>query len=648
MVGISDDRWLVFLIAFLALLVPTLLMGFSLPLLSKNVAREIDTASEKVSGLFAINTLGAAAGAFVAGFVLISTVGYEITIYLAAILNVAVGASALVVSWMSPDDIALVKTRQTQGGENVSIVAEWCALMFFSGFLAISLEIIWFRIVSIALFSTAYTFAIVLGLLLLGDAIGIFIGSAFAGHLKAPRSFFCMLQGSIILVAIITLWILAPLTSELVRSTWTSASHAIVILFAVGSIIVPPAILLGLSFPITQKAVQNDATLIGRRVGVVQFANILGNTAGSVITGFVLLQYIGTTGSIRLLLGMGLVFTCVALIESQGTGGRWRSAWLAVPVALLLLIVSFPTNLRFYASVNLANATKAILAEDRTGISLLATESPTKAKLYFGGQVQSRVPFQPGHLILGLLGPLMHPHPQSALVVGLGTGGTAYAAGSWRTIKRVKVVEIDGTRYSVMREFAGLGGHTGVERYFLDKRYELTVGDARHVVFTDPERYDIIEADAIFPYVSNSGFLYSVEYFKQLRSRLNPGGLCVQWEPTPRIRDTFAAAFPYALNVVIANLHVMVGSERPIDFNIDDMVGRLLDSDTRTYLADALWDADAVAQLFREGQVIVSRHPDDARAADVNTDLFPKDEFQSTLGWFRVKSALKSLLGLVK
>ena len=169
-------------------------------------------------------------------------------------------------------------------------------------------------------------------------------------------------------------------------------------------------------------------------------------------------------------------------------------------------------------------------------------------------------------MVLGLLGPLVHPYPQSALIVGLGTGGTAYAAGSWRTIKRVKVVEILATQYAVMREFAALGGHTGVEKYFLDKRYELAVGDARHVLFTDPERFDLIEADAIYPHVSNSGFLYSVEYFRQLRSRLNPGGLCVQWGPTPESETRFAEAFPYVLDVVIDGLDVMVGSERPIKF----------------------------------------------------------------------------------
>jgi spermidine synthase len=508
--------------------------------------------------------------------------------------------------------------------------------VFLSGFFAISLEIIWLRVISIALLSTAYTFAIVLGMLLLGDAIGILIGSVIVVHIKAPRSFFCMLQGAIMLVAITTLWVLAPLTSELVRSAVISTSRAIVILLAVGSIIVPPAILVGLSFPITQKAVQNDAALIGRRVGLVQFANILGNTAGSVLTGLVLLQYIGTTGSIRLLLVAGFAFTCVALIESKGTGGRWRSAWLAVPVTLLALLMSFPSNRRFYAAIHLVDAAKAILAEDRTGISLLATDSPTKAQLYISGEPESYVRFASIHMVLGLLGPLIHSNPQSALVVGLGTGGTAYAGGAWHTIKRVKVVEILATHYTVMREFAALGGHTGVEKVFVDKRYELTVGDARHVLFTDPERYDLIEADTQLPNVSNSGFLYSVEYFRQLRSRLNPGGLCVEWGPTPRIRDSFAAVFPYVLDLVTSSSHkrleelshVMVGSERPIDFNLDNVIGRLLEPDTRAYLSDAQWNADAVVQLFREQQVIARRHPSDAKAADVNTDLFPKDEFK--------------------
>jgi hypothetical protein len=105
-------------------------------------------------------------------------------------------------------------------------------------------------------------------------------------------------------------------------------------------------------------------------------------------------------------------------------------------LGLGLGLVSFPTNRRFFAAIHLVDPTTVILAEDCNGISLLAHESPTKAQLYIGGQAMSFVPFAPIHMLLGLLGPLIHPNPQSALVVGLGTGGTAYAAGSWHTTKR--------------------------------------------------------------------------------------------------------------------------------------------------------------------------------------------------------------------
>src|SRR5262245_61047210 len=154
----------------------------------------------------------------------------------------------------------------------------------------------------------------------------------------------------------------------------------------------------------------------------------------------------------------------------------------------------------------------------------------------------------------------MHPNPKSALIVGLGAGGTAYAAGVNPAVEHIRVAEIVAPVYSVMQEFVARGGKMETGYVFKNPRYQLLVGDARHLLFTSPDKFDLIEEDPISPHDSFSGLLYSVEYFRQVLAHLNPGGLCVQWVPMPRIRNSFLAAFPYVVRVGAR----MIGSNQPI------------------------------------------------------------------------------------
>jgi hypothetical protein len=309
----------VVLIAFLGLLIPTLLMGLSLPLLAKGVVNRIDTASERIGWLYGVNTFGAAAGAFVTGFLLIGTVGYEVTIYIAAVLNLLVGTGGLLLALRGPNNPAdrVFPAARPVSGRIPVVVWQWCFLVFVSGYIAISLEIIWFRVVDILLYSTAYSFALVLGCFLFGDAVGIFIGTLAVKRMASPRRVFFWLQGAMTLYAIAALWVIVavlqlPEIPKIVRPVmehlfFNGFDHAdgapptllsIALPLGLGLFaVVPSAILLGMSFPITQKAIQNDPAAVGQRVGLVQLANILSNATGSFVTGLVTLHFLGTTGS---------------------------------------------------------------------------------------------------------------------------------------------------------------------------------------------------------------------------------------------------------------------------------------------------------------------------------------------------------------
>jgi spermidine synthase len=645
MATIADSRVIVFLAAFMGLLVPTVLMGLSLPLLAKGVVRRIETASERIGWLYGVNTLGAAVGAFATGFFIIGTVGYEATIYLAAIINLSVGVGALLVGRQFPSAhpaSAQGATATSRSTESAAALWFWCLLVFTSGFIIVSLEIIWFRSISIMLKNTAYSFALVLGWFLLGDALGMVAGTRLIERISKPRRVFLWLQGGAVLYAVTALWLMAFVLS------WPAASGSVremiaiffdaywddepltfgavaTVLALVAVVVLPSAFLVGVSVPVTQKAVQDDLAAVGRKVAQIQVANIFGNAAGSFVTGLVFLQVLGTVGSLRLLTALGILFAGAAVVEGSRSGFRGRGGYghAALAVGLLLVLFGFPGGVEFWSRMLPAKPDeRVILSEDRTGVVALKYPSPVEAILYLGGKAQSRVPFGPSHMLLGMLGPLVHPNPKSALIVGLGSGGTAYAAGANPAIEHLRVIEILAPMYDVMRDFGSLGGKTGVNGPLQDPRYQREVGDARHSLFVDPERYDFVEADPLSPHDSYSGLLYSVEYFRQIRERLNPGGFCVQWVPMPRIRNSFLAVFPYVVQVG----EWMIGSSEPVHFDAEEVLRRLKEPAIRAYVEAAGESTEEIAKLLRSKPVKLWT-PAERRSTDVNTDLFPKTEF---------------------
>lgn len=622
---LSGDRMLVFVMAFLGLLAPTLLMGLSLPLLAKATTRNVEAAPTSIAWLYVANTLGAGVGAFVSGFVLIGTFGYVPTILFAAAISAMVGVGAMTIG------VSSVQSRPFQERQShrlfqardSALLWQWSALVFASGFVVIALELVWFRVIAFTLANTAYSFSLVLGAFLIADAGGVAIGIAVIDRFRSPRRAFLLVQAVLAVLAVLSLFLLMlAFESGMFPSARAHISHfyradplstaSLVTVFAIPFLVIAPAALLaGLSVPIAQKAVQNDLAEVGRRTAVIQGANILGNVAGGLLTGLVLFELIGVTGTIRLIACVGAIFAAAGFTS----GGARKTFWLTLACALGIA-VAFPGNARFLPSL-LEVKGPVIAADDRTGVAVLNYTSPTNGFLFVTGKWQSRVPFAPGHVAIGLLGPILHPHPKSVLVIGYGTGGTAFGAGVMPGIERVHVVEINAAIYRVMRDFVSGGGGAATNVPFDDRRYELSVGDARHALSIDPRRYDVIQQDPLEPHDSYSGLLYSVEYFRQLRDRLNPDGLCVQHVPRPRIEAAFLAVFPYVVEVGGR----MVGSNQPID------VARLQsfkDSPPLSELAAVGISGADLLDQFKPGRVWT---PSDARPTDFDSDLFPKDEF---------------------
>ena len=624
---IASSRAVVFAVVFAGLLWPTFLMGCSLPFLSKAAVRQIEGSAQLIGRLYGVNTLGAATGAFIGGWFLIGTFGFDVTIQIGAALNLVVAAGGL---WLARRlDMGRETTpapRQRSATANDGIVWRWSLLVFISGFLIVALQIVWFRLVGMLLQSNGYSFSLVLSVFLLGDAAGLLLGARVIDRIADPRRFFFLMQGTATALALAGAWfVYLAIGAGLLPSTFSDhdivtgrAGDTALIVLLVAIVVLPASFIMGFSFPVVQKAVQQDIDRLGSRVGYVQLANIVGNSAGSLVAGLLLLDLLGTPGTLKLLVAIGLAFALTQIAGRRGP--RW--AWLPAGV-LAAGLVLFPGGEDFWRRLHGVTTERTIVAEDKTGLSLLKFSEGRAARLYIQGHSQSELPFSTVHSFLGVIGPLTHDAPRRILVIGSGTGGTPYAAGAHPNTERVKVIEIVEPVIATLRRYTEQGGTAGVDGLLKSKKFDVVIADGRHALALDTTKYDVIEADAILPKTGLSGLLNSQEFFQQVRGKLAPGGIYVQWAPTDRSIQTFRSVFPYVTMVHPA----LLGSDRPIPYSREKILALLARPEVDAHFAAAgidrvelrQWFADKKMEPLNGGILVPTRSP--------NTDFFPRDEY---------------------
>ena len=506
-------------------------------------------------------------------------------------------------------------------------------MVFISGFSAISLEIIWFRVLDIALQSNAYTYGHLLAFVLISNACGSMLGAKAVPYIRHPKRIFCAIQGSVAAYSALAIWAVGlywqahpSLREDLGYINLDRLNSEVVFKYLVvpSVITIVPNLLLGFYFPLVQKAVQIDREHISQRVGSIVLANILGNTAGSLITGLWLLDKLGTSGSLKLLLIIGLGFVCS--IGSNLIKAKFISALLLI---LLVTLIFFPDNQRLWAALHgIKTEAKFIVAEDSTGVAAVA-ETGNSAFLLASGQVQANFPYLHLHSLLGTIPALLHPHPTNIMIIGLGSGGTPHTIGANPLTKKIEIVELLGSELEVLREYAKTPLGNPLRVIFEDPRYQIVVGDGRRELFLADRQFDIIEADAIQPWRSRAGMLYSQEFFQEVKSHLAPGGFFVEWDVGLGIEDTFRNVFPYVSKVVLSrNLSILIGSkDRAIEFARQSLLTKLEKPQVLKFLATAQTNVPRLRRDILRAKVTMYSQIKDGRPEAVNTDLFPKGEY---------------------
>lgn len=651
---------------FLLLVVPTTLMGLSLPLLARGVVAASHEIAPLVGRLYAVNTLGAAAGAAVAGWWLLGTFGFVATVRIAGALNLAAGGAVLLlwrvagagersVAPALPAAVAPqpVSARSTVAGDERPW--PWFLLYALTGAVAIGLEVVYFRVVDTILRNNSYTFATVLALYLLLFGLGASLGARRAGRVARPDRWFLALQlgvgASSLLGMLVLLYAPRVLGVEAFVERYyrsggfmsgayaiQSAEDAWRLLYAhvVAPLLVmgAPVLLMGASFPFIQALVARRLDSLGRRTGTLLCANICGNVAGGAATGFVLLDRLGTAGTLRVLAGVLLLPGLMAAARLPTVRSRTAAALGALGV-MTAGVVAFPSNERFWAFFHGVPVARFALAEDRACVTSLVDEVD-ETFLYINGSWQNGHPYDFFHVLIGLLPALMHERPERGLAVGLGIGSTAYAMAQDPRVGRIDCVEICGGEKRLVAALAARGSAPS-RQLLADPRFRLIDGDGRRWLLARPEPYDLIVVDAVRPNTAYAGNLYSVEFYELVASRLAEDGLFVQWIPTARSLNGVRRVFRHVAAGEVPDYFAsrfLVAGKRPLRVNAAVLRERLaavdLDASFTPEQERRLVEFFASTKLRRLWQSWKVAELGDEH---FNRDLHPRDEYFLNNEW---------------
>jgi spermidine synthase len=584
------------LVASICMLPPTILMGASLPA----IVRWIESTPRGVSWwglLYGGNTAGAVLGCLVAGFYLLRIYDTAAATYTAAAVNLIVAAISFALASKTPDRSGAEHANEPTHENTQANRWPVHVTIALSGACALGAEVVWTRLMGMLLGNTVYVFSIILAVFLIGLAIGSGAASLLLPHLR-PRVALGWCQ---ILLAIgiawtaymiadsLPYWPIDPMQS---RSPWHMFQLDLVrCLWA----ILPPTILWGASMPLACAAVASRGQDSGRTVGGVYAANTFGAIIGALGVSLVLVPWIGTQNSQRLLLvvsALSALFVLIPHVRSSRSLATTAALAVSLVAAALLAwrVDPVPGALIAYGRqiVTFTPISEIVFtAEGRnSSIAIGRYYNDGALEIDVNGHVEAtNEPFDMKlQRLVGHLPALLHPNPKSVLGIGFGAGVSAGTFTRYPSIQKITICEIEprippiSTRYFAKENY----------EVFRNPRTHIVYDDARHYLLTTTEKFDIIASDPLDVFVKGTAALYSKEYFDAVKRHLNPGGMFTLYTPlyesdTRTVQGelaTFFEAFPYA--TVWANTRdgqgydmVFLGQAEPLKIDLDQIEQRL-------------------------------------------------------------------------
>ena len=538
-----------FALALAALLPPAFFMGGTLPAMSQHLVRGTEALGRTASGLYAVNTLGAALGAWLAGFELIRRLGVNGAYSLAIATSLGVAALAAWAGRAAPPVAGSEAAPASRAAGGATLGRAGLAVAAFaSGFATLALEVLWTRMFAQVLQNSVYTFALVLAVFLVALAAGAWTARALMRRVADPVAGLAGLLLAAGIGVAASPWIFAWQTGGLDylggERAWSgyvldaTASTALVLL--------PPGLLVGSVFPFLLRSAQELRWSAGRAVGETAAVNTLGAVAGSLAAGFLLLDGLGLWPSLRLL-ATGYVAAALWVAARRAGPHPVLATACALVLAALATRVDPAEIPRVRIEARSLDERVVEIIEGSGGtVAVIDRRGFLRMKLdnHYGLGGTDDVEQEERQAMLPLA---LHPAPRSAFFLGLGSGITAGAA-LRDDLERVVVAEISPEVVRAARRHF----RPWLHGLFEDPRAVVLAEDGRNFLQGTRERFDVIVSDLFMPWLAGAGSLYSVEAYQAGRERLAPGGLYAQWlalfqlssEEFATIARTMAAVFP--------------------------------------------------------------------------------------------------------
>lgn len=560
--------WTTFL-SFGLLLLPTMLMGSTLPMLVTHSVRRSRSVGGSLGLLYFVNTLGSATACFAAAAVMMAALGQSRSVAVAAAINGAVGLGALFVFYWHRTEPVIASAGDARIAveptpeEREALLSLPIAALFVgaSGFVALAYEILWYRLFSFWSGSDARVFAFLLGGYLAGIAIGGLVAHELANHAtqRTQREYFRLIAWFVVLSNLAG-FLAAPAMGLMAQHLSVSS---VMLIIAIG------AALLAATFPlICHIAIPKDDDAAGYGVSLLYFSNILGSALGSFIVGFVLMNFWGVRDISVLLVLLGLALGIGLLLAGGSSWRGMRSALVgATAVCGAIFVLAGPLFHNLYEKLLYKgdyrpNLSFGHLVENRSGVIAVSQQG----EVFGGGAYDGWYNVDPVHDLNGLFRiyalSSFHPMPRKVLMIGLSSGSWAQVVANDSDVQSEEIIEINPGYLPLIPQYPV------VRSLLSNPKVHITIDDGRRWLLANPDtKYDTIIMNDTFNWREHATNLLSVEFLKMARQHLLPSGvLFYNTTRSPEVLLTGVSVFPYGLRVgnflAVSDSPIVVNSDR--------------------------------------------------------------------------------------